>query len=161
MNPMALQMTGQLGFGPPLDINGGGNSTVFGNGTIFSTPTTFPTITSSGGSGNNVQHYFDTVATLVSQFLGSRGRYQTSQVLAGGNGPTSVPINYGNQPAYQNPYAQMTPAQLAAYQRGLNPNGVAESAFSGISDFIGKNPVPVLLGAIGIYLLFREPPRRR
>lgn len=58
-----------------------------------------------------------------------------------------------------NPYANMTPAQVAAYNSSLG-SGVG-SGVDGILQWASNNPMIVLGGAVGLYLLFREPPRAR
>lgn len=68
----------------------------------------------------------------------------------------------GNQSGggYSNPYANMTPQQIAAYQQG-SLGSAAGSGIDGILDWVGKNPMIVLGGAAGAYLLFKPPPGRR
>ena len=100
---------------------------------------------------------FNTSASVLSQFLASRGRYQTTQIGAGGT-PALGGSPYGAN------YTPAQPALTLAQQQALAGRngglGLDDAAFS-ITDFVSRNPLLVGGVAVGIYLLVREPPRRR
>lgn len=58
-----------------------------------------------------------------------------------------------------NPYANMTPAQVAAYNNSLG--GGVGSGIDGALNWVTQNPLLVGGIALGAYLLFKEPPRSR
>jgi hypothetical protein len=142
MDALALRRMNQLGYfaqtGPLFDPSA----------IASTTPTTHI----------DFSHYFDSVASLVSQFLGSRGRYQTTQLDPYGN-PVSTPAAQVAA-AYQQPALNQSAEQRALQQQGTLGAGVG-SGINGILAWATANPVLVFLGIGGIYLLFREPPRSR
>lgn len=133
--------------------------TTYPSTTTYPTATTFPTQTQSGG-GSNVQGYFNTVASLVSQWLTAYGRNPTTQLSPSGQ-ITGI-ANPNLLAAYN---AQTTQAlattQQPNYQNNSTVGGSLGSGLDGIINWAVSNPVYVFLGIAGIYLLFREPPRRR
>lgn len=97
---------------------------------------------------------FNTSASVLSQFLASRGRYATTQV--GTNGVSALG---GGGSSYG--------ANYAATQQQLVPSGVRsagvgldDAAFS-ITDFVSRNPLLVGGVVLGAFLLYRQPPGRR
>lgn len=119
-----------------------------------------------GGSANRSYNPLDWNGIINQAFaLGSHA----ISAFSGQNTGTQIGYNrsqgifaiQGSQPvaSYSNPYASMSPEQIAAYQRAQG--GIAEDAFPGITSFISRNPLPIAAGVVAIYLLMREPPRRR
>ncbi|MBX3299764.1 MAG: hypothetical protein KF736_09915 [Acidobacteria bacterium] len=98
-----------------------------------------------------------------SQLIASLGKRPTQQFAysqgSGGIFALGTPVSgYDSGGGYQP--SQLTAAQYAQLQQSTR-GGVAEDAFSSITSFISRNPVLVAGGALGVYLLFREPPRSR
>ena len=99
---------------------------------------------------------------IGSQLIGAFGKRPTTQIAYGADrgifaiqGPAGS--DAGGYPV--NPYAGMSPQQMAAYQASLG--GGVGSGIDGVINWIGRNPMIVLGGAIGAYLLFKDPPGRR
>lgn len=81
-----------------------------------------------------------------------------------GSGGQIFAINTQNQGGgYSgNPYGSMTAEQIAAYQRAQSRvGGTIGSGVDGIFDWLMENPLITFGGIAAIYLLMREPPRRR
>ncbi len=137
-------------------------STVGTSTFTYPTNPTFPTQqpVSTGGGSSNTQGYFNTVASLVSQWLTAYGRNPTTQLSPSGQ---ITGIANPNLLAAYNAQTQQTQA-LAPYQnQNLNnsPGGALGSGLDGIITWATNNPIYVFLGIAGVYLLMREPPRRR
>lgn len=58
-----------------------------------------------------------------------------------------------------NPYANMTPQQIQAYQNSVG--GGVGSGIDGALSWVTQNPLLVGGIALGAYLLFKDPPRSR
>lgn len=101
---------------------------------------------------------------IGSQAIGAWGKRPTTQVASGQGGIFSInPANpsYGEVPPgyYQLASQQQTAALLAAQQArgGLG----ADDAIGSALGFVQRNPLFVGAIVLGLYLLFKEPPRRR
>ncbi len=131
-------------FGDPPE-NGGGGSTGSGGGT------TSPTYNTGGGNAPWWASFINQGFGLTSQIIGAYGHNPTQQ------------IGYGLQSYGHGGYAPQPQAlPSGGPQTGGPPNGgLAEDAFGNLTDFIGKHPLPIAAGVVGLYLLMREPPRSR
>ena len=65
---------------------------------------------------------------------------------------------YDEATMYANPYAGMNAQQIAALQ---NRGGVAEDALTSTANFVSQHPIMVFGAIAALFLLYREPPRRR
>jgi hypothetical protein len=120
-----------------------------------------PTYTGSPAppqQGNTV-HYFNTIANLVSQTLSGWSRNPTNQVTSQGGviANPGVLVAQSQAQAAQN-YGP--PRNYGSETSGGN-SGILEAASGGIMGFISAYPIPIALGVLGVFLLMREPPRRR
>jgi hypothetical protein len=89
---------------------------------------------------------------------------QNSGTQIGYNRSQGVFAIQGNQPSGNysaSPYAGMSAEQMAAYQRSAGVGGTVGSGVDGIFNWLMSNPLITFGGIAGLYLLFREPPRRR
>lgn len=107
-------------------------------------------------SGNNI---FQTISALISQGIQGWAPRASTQV--------------GTSPTVQSPYSD-TIANSAALAQALNPpprppyvdptktpGDAAKTGIDGIITWVTANPLIVLLGVGGVYLLMKEPPRGR
>lgn len=100
---------------------------------------------------------FNTSAALASQAIGAWGRNPTTQIGSGGVFQIGGGATAGNFP---NPYSGLTPQQLSAMQSG-GVGGTIGGGVDGIVNWLMANPVITFGGIAALFLLFREPPRRR
>ena len=109
---------------------------------------------------------FNQSVGLASQAISAWGRNPSTQVGQQYSGGVftiqAIRPAYDDTTMYQrgiqtNPYAGFTPDQLAALQRG----GAAEDALGSIGNFVSAHPLMVFGGIAALFLLFKEPPRRR
>lgn len=105
-----------------------------------------------------IQQGFAVGSQAINAWSGQNGGVQVGYNPAQG-GVFAIQSNQPNQPVYQNPYANMTPEQVIALQR--RQSGLAEDAAGGIMGFIEKYPIPIAGGVLALFLLMKEPPRRR
>lgn len=117
----------------------------------------------TGGSRIDWQSVINQGFGITSQILASRGKYPTQQIGAGG-----TPIGGGYSPAAQlqaQAQVQQAIAQQSANQavglRGGNGGVGLDDAATSITSFVQRNPLLVGGGVLALYLLMREPPRRR
>lgn len=119
---------------------------------------------SNGGSGIDWGSTINQGFGLASQIVGAWGRNPTQQVMAGGQ-----PIGGGYSPAAQLAGQAQVQSAIASQQTALragnsqtNGGGLGlDDAAGSITGFITRNPLLVAGGALGVYLLMREPPRSR
>lgn len=117
-----------------------------------------------GGSSVNWNNIWNNIFGVGSQAIAAWGNNPTQQV---GNYGT-VGIGQGYSPAaIGQSYAQIAAAQAQQqqYAGGIRPNTAGglglDDAAGSITSFITRNPLLVAGGVLGVYLLMREPPRRR
>jgi hypothetical protein len=102
---------------------------------------------------------------IGSQAIGAFGKRPTTQVAAGQGGifainaPNATYSN-GVPPGYYQLAAQQQTAALLAAQQNRNRLGV-DDAIGSILSYIERNPLFVGAIVLGLFLLFKEPPRRR
>ena len=70
------------------------------------------------------------------------------------------PVYDETQAYLNNPYAGLNAQQVAALQ-AQNRGGVAEDALGSLASFVSQHPIMVFGGIAALFLLYREPPRRR
>lgn len=100
-----------------------------------------------------------------SQAIAAFGKKPSTQVAAGPGGVFSInPANptYSQVPPgyYDIAAQQQTAALLAAQQQNRNGLG-ADDAIGSVLQFVQRNPLFVGAIALGLFLLFKEPPKRR
>lgn len=146
---------GTLGLPMPDDVYGTG-----GGG--------YPTGGSSGGwGGDDWRHLIDRGFNAASQIFSAWGRRATQQT-----GPGGIPIGGGYTPeAYNRSMAEIRAAEAAALaaarnnanDASRNPAGrnSLDNIFGNLTQTIQDNPMIFAAGAVGLYLLFRDPPRSR
>ena len=114
-----------------------------------------------GGSGINwsniINQGFGIGSQAISAYSGQNSGTQIGYNPASQSVFAITPSNQMNPGGYQNPYAAAGPSGSFGPAGG----GIAEDAFGGITSFISRNPLPIAAGLLGVYLLMREPPRRR
>lgn len=66
--------------------------------------------------------------------------------------------NQGGGGSQTNPYAGMSPEQIAAYWSKNRPGGL-DSGLDAAIKWIGNNPLIIVGVGVGAYLLMKEPPR--
>ena len=106
-------------------------------------------------------------ATDVKQSKASSLFGIASQFIAGWSPNKTVQTADGQIPIYDFPNQQQSNSTNSKYPTNLNNDGGAGanvgaslgSGFDGIISWASGNPLIVLLGAGGIYLLFRQPPK--
>lgn len=96
------------------------------------------------------------ISAYSGQNTGTQVGYNSAQ---GGVFAIQPTVGSGQNYAQSNPYANWTPAQIEAERR--RQGGLAEDAASGIMGFIEKHPIPIAGGVLALFLLMREPPKRR
>lgn len=125
-----------------------------------------PNINPNYGSGINWGSVINQGFGLASQIIGAWGRNPTQQIGYGGvtgigQGYSPAAINQ-SQAQIQAAIAQQQQAALLANRTGgVGGSGVAEDFLGSLTSFVSRNPVPVFGGIFALYLLMREPPRRR
>lgn len=133
-----------MGFGPD----------VFGNGNEYP----------NSGGGLDWQSIINQGFGAASQIFAAWGRNPTQQTGVGG-----VPIGGGYSPAQilgaagsLNQSSNMNAANAAALAAAnANRSNSLDSIFGNLTYTIQQNPLIFAAGAVGLYLLFREPPRGR
>lgn len=119
---------------------------------------------SGGGGGIDWNSVINQGFGIGSQIIGAWGRNPTQQIGAGGS-----PIGGGYSPAAINTSQAQIQQAIASQQAALQQQrqltgsgGVGlDDAASSITGFITRNPLLVAGGVLGLFLLMREPPRRR
>lgn len=128
-----------------------------GNGTLgFTFDSTFTPPRTPLDWNNIINQGF----AIGSQIIGAFGRNPTTQI--GYNPATGGIFAIGGQqqvPPYQNPYAGLTADQVRQLQGGVG--STVGGGIDGIVNWLLANPVITFGGIAALYLLFREPPRRR
>lgn len=96
---------------------------------------------------------------IGSQVIGAWGRNPTQQVGAGG-----TPIGQGYSPAAiisgMNQQQQLSNQQISLKEQSRQTNSL-DAIFGSITNTISSNPMIFLGLGVGLFLLFRDPPRRR
>ena len=91
---------------------------------------------------------------LGSQFMQSYGgRTVGTQTYSTGGQIFAVQA----KPSYDDSYQYTVPTGGVQTAQG----GIAEDAAGSLMGFVGRNPIPIALGVLGVYLLMKDPPRRR
>lgn len=146
-----------------FDIGGGSdpfytdypNIGVFDGGTVYG-GTEYP----NTGSGINWQSIINQGFGAASQIFGAWGPRATQQTGAGG-----APIGSGYSPAavLQSAAQLQAAQQQQAQQRALTGGGSnsLDGIFASLTSTISSNPLIFAAAGVGLYLLMREPPRRR
>lgn len=106
-------------------------------------------------SNSNFQQYWNSGLSVVSQAIGAWGKNPTLQLSAGGIMPTQGLIPQQQQPIYQQ--QQQTIDPNAPVQVGATLGG----GLDGIIGWFMANPLVLIGGGVGLYLLFKQPPGRR
>lgn len=170
---------GQLGLNPfssvtvapPLPYGGSGQPTptTFPGVTYFPSSTPAynpantvqigPTVQVSGG-GNTV-HYFDSIASLVSQVVGAVGKNPTQQIATG----SVFGVGQGYSPASETQAQALLAA--AQHNRTENPGtttgaggGVAEGFLASAGNFVSSYPIPIAIAVI-LYFLYQRDPKKK
>lgn len=111
------------------------------------------------GGSLKLKDIFSGSLGIGSQLISGFGKNRTQQI---GYSPGNQSIfavqtdsrNYDDRPIplpYPNQYGPGTG----------QGSGIAEDFFGSITGIISRNPLPIAAGIFGLYLLMREPPRRR
>lgn len=118
----------------------------------------------SAGSNNRIDwnSIINQGFALGSQALNSFGGAHTgTQFAQGPQGIFNIAQSGVPQQGYGG-YGGMTPEQQAWLVSQQNRGGLGfDDAAGSIMSFITRNPLLVGAGVLGVYLLFREPPKRR
>lgn len=94
------------------------------------------------------------ISAFSGQHTGTQIGYNVSQ-----GGVFAITPRYDETPYYGGGYGNLSPQQLAALQAAQG--GVAEDALGSITRFVSDHPIMIGGIVLGLYLLNREPPRRR
>lgn len=96
------------------------------------------------------------ISAFSGQNTGTQVGYNTGQggVFAIQPNVQNAGGGYSGAPVY-------TPEQLAMLSRNNGNGGIGEDAFASITEFVQKYPVQIGAGVLALYLLMREPPKRR
>jgi hypothetical protein len=97
---------------------------------------------------------------LGSQAIAAWGRNPTTQSAYDPRNNSVFQLSPNQSGSYSSPYSNLTPQQLAALQSG-GVGSTVGSGVDGIFNWLMSNPVITFGGLAALYLLFREPPRRR
>ncbi len=155
--PIVGEMGGSTGSSPVLTTFPSGSGPIIGNVTIGTTQGS----SSSSGSGSN-NGTFGAIISLISQGLGGWTRNPTSQIVVNGGQVTALPTYQAQAnmsvPQYQT-YSPPLGSQVGV--PAASAGGAVGSGIDGILQWATANPIFVFLGIGGLFLLFREPPRRR
>lgn len=151
--------TGQLGDGTAGDLpqnTNSGNTGIHG-GSVRNTSVIVPVGNVQTTNGNSrFNDYWNSSLSVISQAIGAWGRNPTLQLSAGGIMPTQGLIpQQQQQPIYQQQQQTIDPN---------NPVQVGATLGGGLDGIIGwfmANPLVLIGGGIGLYLLFKQPPGRR
>lgn len=106
-----------------------------------------------------INQAFAVGSQAISAFSGQHGGVQVGINPQGG----IFAITPSNQTLYSSPYGGLTAQQIAALneQRQFAGGGVAEDALGSLSSFVSQHPLMVFGAIAALFLLYREPPRRR
>lgn len=115
-----------------------------------------------GGNSWDWQSIVNQGFNAASQIFSAWGRNPSQQVLngqpiGGGYSPSQV-LGAAGQLQNNALTAQQQAALLAGNQTRSNS---LDGIFGSLTTTISNNPLIFAAGAVGLYLLFREPPRRR
>ena len=110
---------------------------------------------------------------IGSQVIGAVGKRPTTQIGynantdsifaiggAGGTIASGYPVNYATNPYASNPYAA-NPYGNPSLGVGTSVGSSLGSGLDGAFNWAAQNPLLVAGGALALFLLFKEPPRRR
>lgn len=135
------------------------------DGTLGLDPWSYGGGGSSGSSGRTpldwnaiINQAFAVGSHAISAFSG-----QNTGTQVGYNRSQGVFAIQGRPPeqsGYTNPYAGMSPEQIAALQRSQSGGGL-DSGLNAALNWISNNPLVLAGVGVGLYLLMREPPRSR
>ena len=104
---------------------------------------------------------FNTASGLASQIIAAIGKRPTTQIGVGG--VTALPNSLGQTGYYgtgQYPTTQQNPYG-ASQNVGQSVGSSLGSGLDGVFNWAVQNPLLVGGFALGVFLLFRDPPRRR
>ena len=114
-------------------------------------------------NGDSVwQQIFNPSVGLASQIIAALGKRPTQQI--GVNGVTALPNVLGQTGYYGTGLygqTQQYPYGGASQNVGSTVGNTLGSGLDGIFNWVVANPLVTGAFALGAYLLFREPPRRR
>lgn len=152
------------GHGIPL-LGGGDDETMGGwwSGILSSTANLFP---KQGINWNQIINQgFGIGSQAISAFSGAHGGtqigYNPSSQSVFAIQQTQPTTNFG---ATANPYAGMSPAQIQAAQAAIRTSGAGAAlggGLDGIFNWLMANPLIAFGGVAALFLLFKEPPRRK
>lgn len=149
---------------PNINIGGGlattfpsNNNPVIGNVNIGTGGS------SSSSSSSNNGGTFGAIISLISQGLGGWTRNPTSQIVVNGGQVSALPTFQAQANMSVPQYQTYSPplGSTAVGTPAASAGGAVGSGIDGILQWAMANPLFVFLGIGGMFLLFREPPRRR
>ncbi len=119
-----------------------------------------------GGISSKIDGYINTGAGIISQFFASRGKYPTQQLTGSQNVQAVQPAQAAVQMQPQiSPGEMALMAQQPQQQRpgaGASAIETAKAFLDGTAESFGVSPTTlVVIGGVGLYLLFKQPPKRR
>lgn len=122
-----------------------------------------PSFANSSGSGIDWNALIPQWNAIGSQAIAAWGRNPTQQIAGSnvfgiGQGYSPAAIN-ASQAQIQSAIASQNAGPYAT-RPGTTGTGIG-SGVDGIINWVGQNPLPVLVGVVGLVLLFRQPPGKR
>lgn len=112
-------------------------------------------------AGQQTSSTFQTIAALISQGFAAFGQHPSNQVYGSGVNPLSNPGTDQSNAAAAASIANSMALQGNRSATVVPGGGFAEGLFGGLTGSIQQYPLVWAAGAVGVYLLFRDPPRRR
>lgn len=106
-----------------------------------------------------IQQAFAVGSHAISAFSGQNTGTQVGYNTGQGGVFAIQPNTQAGGYAAANPYANMTPQQIQAYQNSVG--GGVGSGIDGALNWVTQNPLLVGGIALGAFLLFKDPPRSR
>jgi len=100
-------------------------------------------------------------SSVGSQLIAAFGKRPTQQVSYPGAQIIPYTPGYQQHQIYQQQQPQLTPEQMQAYYRANTPGAGVGQGIDGVFNWISANPMIVLAGGVGLYLLFRQPPGKK
>jgi len=113
----------------------------------------------SSGSGINWNNVLNQGFALASQAFNSFGGQTVGTQFASNPNAGGI-FALQSRPAYDDSYRYTPTVQNAVGQTG-GVGGTVGSGIDGIFNWLMSNPLITFGGIAGLYLLFREPPKRR
>jgi hypothetical protein len=146
--------------GDIFDFGFGGGDYGFGLNTGISIPANSSTSISNTSNNPAWLDVFNTASGLASQIINAIGKRPTTQIGVGG--VTALP-NATGQAGYYGTGLQTTQQYPygASQNVGTQVGSTLGSGLDGVFNWVVANPLVTGAFALGLFLLFREPPRRR